>query len=184
VRDPQSGCVAIKPSGVRYEDLSPENMVILDLAGKVIEGDLKPSSDTASHLYIYRHRSAINSVVHTHSTYATAFAALGRPIPVVLTSMGDEFGGPIPCGGFALIGSEAIGQLVLASIGDSPAVLLKNHGAFTIGKTGEAAVKTAVMLEDAARTVWAAMLLGQPDVIPAEDVARLHKRYTTIYGQS
>jgi L-ribulose-5-phosphate 4-epimerase len=183
VRDPAAGVVAIKPSGIRYEDLSPENMVIVDLDGAVVEGDLKPSSDTATHLYIYRHRPDVNGVVHTHSTYATAFAALGRPIPIVLTSMGDEFGGPVPCGGFALIGSEAIGEVVIEAIGDSPAVLLKNHGVFTIGKNGEAAVKSAVMLEDAARTVWAALLLGQPDVIPEEDVARLHKRYTTVYGQ-
>ena len=183
VRDPAAGVVAIKPSGIRYEDLSPENMVIVDLDGAVVEGDLKPSSDTATHLYIYRYRPEVNGVVHTHSTYATAFAALGRPIPIVLTSMGDEFGGPIPCGGFALIGSEAIGKVVIEAIGDSPAVLLKNHGAFTIGKNGEAAVKSAVMLEDAARTVWAALLLGQPDVIPNEDVARLHKRYTSVYGQ-
>lgn len=183
VRDPVAGVVAIKPSGIRYEDLSPENMVIVDLDGAVVEGDLKPSSDTATHLYIYRYRPEVNGVVHTHSTYATAFAALGRPIPIVLTSMGDEFGGPIPCGGFALIGSEAIGKVVIEAIGDSPAVLLKNHGAFTIGKNGEAAVKSAVMLEDAARTVWAALLLGQPDVIPNEDVARLHKRYTSVYGQ-
>jgi L-ribulose-5-phosphate 4-epimerase len=183
VRDPASGVAAIKPSGIRYADLTPENMVILDLDGAVVEGDFKPSSDTATHLYIYRHRPEINGVVHTHSTYATAFAALGRPIPIVLTSMGDEFGGPIPCGGFALIGSEAIGKVVIEAIGDSPAVLLKNHGAFTIGKNGESAVKSAVMLEDAARTVWAALLLGQPDIIPAEDVARLHKRYTTVYGQ-
>jgi L-ribulose-5-phosphate 4-epimerase len=183
VRDPAAGVVAIKPSGIRYEDLSPENMVIVDLDGAVVEGDLKPSSDTATHLYIYRHRPDVNGVVHTHSTYATAFAALGRPIPIVLTSMGDEFGGLVPCGGFALIGSEAIGEVVIEAIGDSPAVLLKNHGVFTIGKNGEAAVKSAVMLEDAAHTVWVALLLGQPDVIPDEDVARLHKRYTTVYGQ-
>jgi L-ribulose-5-phosphate 4-epimerase len=183
VRDPQSGYVAIKPSGVRYEDLAPENMVIVDLDGTVIEGELSPSSDTSSHLYIYRRRDDVNGVVHTHSTYATAFAALGRPIPVVLTSMGDEFGCPIPCGGFALIGGEAIGEVVVSSIGDSPAVLLKNHGVFTIGKTGEAAVKTAVMLEDAARTVWVAMQMGKPDEISPADVAKLHKRYTTIYGQ-
>jgi L-ribulose-5-phosphate 4-epimerase len=183
VRDPNSGYVAIKPSGVRYEDLTPDIMVIVDLDGKVIEGELSPSSDTASHLYIYRHRADVNGVVHTHSTYATAFAALGKPIPIVLTSMGDEFGGAIPCGGFALIGGEAIGEVVVKSIGDSPAVLLKNHGAFTIGKSGEAAVKTAAMLEDAARTVWVAIQMGKPDEITPEDVAKLHKRYTTVYGQ-
>ena len=183
VRDAQSGFVAIKPSGVRYEDLTPENMVIVDLDGKVIEGELSPSSDTSSHLYIYRRRADVMGVVHTHSTYATAFAALGRPIPVVLTSMGDEFGCTIPCGGFALIGGEAIGEVVVNSIGDSPAVLLKNHGVFTIGPTGEAAVKTAVMLEDAARTVWVAIQMGKPDEISPADVAKLHKRYTTVYGQ-
>ena len=182
-RDPQTGYVAIKPSGVRYEDMRPEHMVILDLDGQRVEGDLKPSSDTASHLYIYRHRPDVNGVVHTHSPYATAFAAVGRPIPVYLTAMGDEFGGPIPCGGFALIGSEAIGKVVVESIGDSRAVLLKNHGVFTIGPSAEAAVKAAVMVEDVAHTVWLALQIGQPDEISPEDVDKLHHRYTHVYGQ-
>ncbi len=183
LRDPESSLVVIKPSGVRYRDLRPEQMVVVDLEGRVIEGDLKPSSDTASHLYIYRHRPDVGGVVHTHSPYATAFAALGRPIPVYLTAIADEFGGPIPCGGFALIGGEEIGQVVVESIGDGPAVLLKNHGVFTVGRTAEAAVKAAVMTEDNARTVWLALQLGQPGEIPAEDVARLHRRYTQVYGQ-
>jgi L-ribulose-5-phosphate 4-epimerase len=183
VRDPESGYVVIKPSGVRYEVLKPEQMVIVDLESNIIEGDLKPSSDTASHLYIYRHRPDVNGIVHTHSPYATAFAAVGKPIPVYLTAMADEFGGPIPCGGFALIGSEAIGQVVLEAIGDSPAVLLKNHGVFTVGPTAEAAVKAAVMTEDVARTVWLALQIGQPDEIAPEDVAKLHYRYTHVYGQ-
>ena len=182
-RDPATGYVVIKPSGLRYEALRPEHMVILDLDGKRVEGDLKPSSDTASHLYIYRHRPDINGVVHTHSPYATAFAAMGKPIPVYLTAMGDEFGGPIPCGGFALIGSEAIGQVVVESIGDSPAVLLKNHGVFTVGPSAEAAVKAAVMVEDVAHTVWIALQMGQPDEITPENVAKLHHRYTHEYGQ-
>ncbi|MBN1309990.1 MAG: L-ribulose-5-phosphate 4-epimerase [Anaerolineae bacterium] len=182
-RDPESGLVAIKPSGVRYEDLRPEHIVVVNLDGEVVEGDLKPSSDTASHLYIYRHRADVGSVVHTHSPYASAFAAVGRPIPVVLTAIADEFGGPIPCGGFALIGDEAIGKVVVESIGKSTAVLLKNHGVFTIGKDAKAAVKAAVMTEDNAKTVWLAMQLGTPDEIPAEDVARLHDRYTHVYGQ-
>ena len=182
-RDPETGLVAIKPSGIRYEHLRPEHMVIVDLDGTVIEGDLKPSSDTASHLYIYRRRLDVNGIVHTHSTYATAFAALGRPIPVYLTAMADEFGGPVPCGGFALIGSEAIGKVVLESIGHSPAVLLKNHGVFTVGSTPEKAVKAAVMVEDVARTVWVALQIGQPDEIPAAEVAKLHDRYTNVYGQ-
>jgi L-ribulose-5-phosphate 4-epimerase len=127
-RDPETGLVAIKPSGVRYEDLRPEHMIVVDLDGKIVEGTLSPSSDTASHLYIYRHRPDVGGVVHTHSAYATAFAALGRPIPVYLTAMADEFGGPIPCGGFALIGGEEIGKVVVESIGSSVACLLKNHG--------------------------------------------------------
>ncbi|MGC8781384.1 MAG: L-ribulose-5-phosphate 4-epimerase [Anaerolineae bacterium] len=182
-RDPESGLVAIKPSGVRYEELRPEHMVIVDLDGRIVEGDLKPSSDTASHLYIYRHRPDVGGIVHTHSPYATAFAALGRPIPCVLTAMADEFGGPIPCGGFALIGGEEIGQVVVESIGRSVACLLKNHGVFTIGKDAEAAVKAAVMTEDVARTVWLALQLGQPEEIAADDVAKLHHRYTHVYGQ-
>jgi len=182
-RDPETGYVGIKPSGVRYKDLQPEHMVIVDLKGKVIEGDLKPSSDTASHLYIYRHRPDVNGIVHTHSPYATAFAALGRPIPVYLTALADEFGGPIPCGGFALIGGEDIGRVVVESIGDSRAVLLKNHGVFTVGPTAKAAVKAAVMTEDLAHTVWIALQLGQPDEIAPEDVAKLHQRYTRVYGQ-
>jgi L-ribulose-5-phosphate 4-epimerase len=182
-RDPQSGLVLIKPSGIRYEDLRPEHHVVIDLQGRVVEGKLKPSSDTASHLYIYRNRPDVNGVVHTHSPYATAFAALGKPIPVYLTAMGDEFGCPIPCAGFALIGDEEIGRQVVEHIGKSPAVLLKQHGVFTVGPTAEAAVKAAVMVEDTAFTVWLALQMGQPEEIPSEAVERLHRRYTTVYGQ-
>ncbi len=182
-RDPASGYVVIKPSGVRYDDLRPESMVVVDLEGDRIEGELSPSSDTASHLYIYRHRPEVFGIVHTHSPYATAFAALGRPIPVYLTAHADEFGGPIPCGGFALIGGQEIGQVVVQSIGSSPAVLLKNHGVFTIGKNAEAAVKAAVMVEDVARTTWLALQLGTPEEIAPADVAQLHQRYTHVYGQ-
>ena len=182
-RDRETDYVAIKPSGVRYEDLRPEHMVVVDLDGRRVEGTLKPSSDTASHLYIYRHRPDVFGVAHTHSPYATAFAALGRPIPVYLTAIADEFGGPIPCGGFALIGGEEIGRVVVESIGDSPAVLLKNHGIFTVGPSGEAAVKAAVMVEDVARTVYLALQLGTPETIPDEAVYKLRRRYTTEYGQ-
>jgi len=183
LRDPESGLVIIKPSGVRYEVLQPEQMVVLDLDGKIVDGTLSPSSDTASHLYIYRQRPDIFGIVHTHSTYATAFAAVGKPIPVYLTAQADEFGGPIPCAGFALIGGEEIGRLVVETIGDSPAVLLKNHGVFTIGDSAEAAVKAAVMVEDVARTVWLSLQLGKPEEIPAEAVAKLRTRYRDVYGQ-
>jgi L-ribulose-5-phosphate 4-epimerase len=183
VRDPDSGLVAIKPSGVRYEDLTAESMVVVDLDGTIVEGALKPSSDVASHLYVYRHRPDVNGVVHTHSRYATAFAAVGRSIPVYLTAQADEFGGEIPCAGFAFIGDDSIGALVVDGIGRSPAILLKNHGVFTIGPSAVAAVKAAVMVEDIAATVWAALQIGTPDVLDDEAVARLHRRYTTVYGQ-
>ena len=182
-RDPESGLVVIKPSGVRYEDLTADTLVVLDLDGRIVEGTHRPSSDTASHLYIYRHRPDVNGVVHTHSRYATAFAAVGRSIPVYLTAQADEFGGEIPCAGFAFIGDEAIGALVVETIGRSTAVLLKNHGVFTVGASASAAVKAAVMTEDVAATVWAALQIGQPEVLPDDVVARLHERYTTQYGQ-
>lgn len=182
-RDRKTGLVVIKPSGVRYEVLRPEDHVVVNLDGDVVEGELKPSSDTASHLYIYRHREEINGVVHTHSPYATAFAAVGKPIPCCLTAIADEFGGPIPCAGFALIGSEAIGEQVVEHIGSSRAVLLKQHGVFTIGETATAAVKTAVMVEDVAKAVWLAMQIGEVMDIDSEATEKLHARYTHVYGQ-
>lgn len=182
-RDPESGCVVIKPSGVMYPDLTPDKMVVLDLDGNIMEGTLKPSSDTATHLYIYRQRSDVNGIVHTHSSFATAFAAVGKSIPPVLTAICDEFGGEIPVGGYAPIGDEAIGIEIIRSIGASPAILMQNHGVFTVGKSVKAAVKAAVMVEDAARTVYYAMQLGVPVPIPDEMVARLHKRYLEEYGQ-
>ncbi len=182
-RDPESGLVAIKPSGVPYGELTAESMVVVDLDGNVVEGQYAPSSDTASHLYIYRHRSDVNGVVHTHSRHATAFAAVGREIPVYLTAQADEFGCAIPCAGFAFIGDDSIGRLVVDTIGASTAVLLKNHGVFTIGRDARAAVKAAVMVEDIAATVLMALQLGQPDELPPDAVARLHDRYMNVYGQ-
>jgi L-ribulose-5-phosphate 4-epimerase len=184
-RDPQTGLVVIKPSGVRFDDLTPENMVVVDEQGQVVEGSYKPSSDTASHCYIYRHMPHVNGVVHTHSRFATAFAVLGRPIPCVTTAMGDEFGGPIPCGGFALIGGEEIGAVVVQTLAGhrSPACLLQSHGVFATGPTAEKAVQAAVMTEDNAAIVWTALQIGSPIPIADEDIARLNYRYQNIYGQ-
>ena len=183
-RDFGTGYVVIKPSGVRYEDLRPEDMVVVNLDGEIVEGHLKPSVDTSTHLYVYKHMPEVGGIVHTHSPYATAFAALGRPIPVYLTAMADEFGGPIPIGRYAKIGGEEIGQVIVESIGKSPAILMKNHGVFTIGPTPSAALKAAVMAEDVARTVHLALQLGQPDEIPAEEVERAHRQYVEKYGQA
>jgi L-ribulose-5-phosphate 4-epimerase len=182
-RDSTSGLVVIKPSGVPYEDLSPETMVVVGPQGEVVEGDLKPSSDVHAHLYIYRHRPDVGGVVHTHSTFATAFAALGRPIPPVLTAICDEFGGAIPCGAYAPVGGDEIGREVIKTIGRSPAILMRNHGVFAIGPTPEAALKAAVMAEDAAKTVFHALLLGQPEELPPEEIERAHRIYLEEYGQ-
>ena len=184
-RDPESGLVVIKPSGVKFPDLTPENMVVVSIEGDVVEGDYKPSSDTASHCLIYREMPHVNGVVHTHSRYATAFSVLGRSIPCVTTAMADEFGGEIPCGGFCLIGGEEIGRIVVDTLRDSrsPACLLQNHGVFTVGKNTDEAVKAAIMTEENAAIVWMAMQIGTPLTIAQSDIERLHHRYQTVYGQ-
>ena len=181
-RDPDTGLVVIKPSGVRYEHLTPDDMVIVDMDANVVEGKLAYSSDTLTHLYIYKHRPDVFGVCHTHSTFATAFAAIGKPIPCFLTGMADEFGGEIPLGGFELIGSEAIGKEVLRVIGSSKAVIMQNHGVFTVGKNAEAAVKAAVMAEDAARTSFYTLQLGTPIPLSPDDIAKLYDRYSNVYG--
>lgn len=182
-RDPETGYVAIKPSGVLYENLTAEKIVIVDLDGNIVEGEMKPSVDTAAHLYVYRHMPRVQGVVHTHSNYATAFAALGRPIPCYLTAMADEFGGEIPCGGYAPVGGDEIGKEIVKCIGDFSAVLLKNHGVFTVGPNPSSALKAAVMVEDVAKTVFLALLLGKPEEIPPEEILRAHRRYIEKYGQ-
>jgi len=175
----------IKPSGVSYRDLQPSMMVICDLDGNVIEGDLAPSSDTAAHAYVYKHMQNINGVVHTHSNYATAWAAIQQDIPCALTAMADEFGGDIPLGPFALIGNDDIGKGIVETLTGhrSPAVLMKNHGVFTIGKDAQAAVKAAVMCEDVAKTMWIAQSLGRIKRIDQQSIDSLYSRYQNVYGQ-
>ncbi len=184
-RDSQSHRMVIKPSGLLFDELTPENMVVTDMEGGVLEGALKPSSDTATHAYIYRHMPDVGGIVHTHSPYATAWAANAKEIPCVLTAMADEFGGPIPCGGFALIGGEEIGHEVVRVLTGhrSPAIILQNHGVFALGKTPKEAVKAAVMCEDVARTVFLALQLGDVRPIAPADIDKLHQRYTNVYGQ-
>lgn len=182
-RDEASGLVVIKPSGVAYEDMTPDDMVVVHLDGHVVEGTFKPSVDTATHLYIYRHRPDIHGVVHTHSNYATSFAAVGQPVPVVLTAIADEFGGPIPVGPYVSIGDDGIGRAIVEHIGHSPSILMKQHGIFALGPTPEAALKAAVMTEDVAKTVHLAWQIGRPDTIPQEEVLRGHRQYMTHYGQ-
>jgi L-ribulose-5-phosphate 4-epimerase len=177
--------MVIKPSGVLYDDLTPSSMVVCDLFGSRVEGDLEPSSDAATHGYIYRALPSVGGVAHTHSAYATAWAAVGEPIPCVLTAMADEFGGPIPVGPFALIGDEEIGRGVVETLAGtrSPAVLMRSHGVFTVGAGPREAIKAAVMCEDVARTVHLARSLGEVTSIGDDDVEALHDRYQNVYGQ-
>lgn len=185
-RLPDGKSFIIKPSGVKYSDLTSEMLVICDLDGNVIEGKLSPSSDTATHAYIYRQMSEVGGVAHTHSNYASAWSVIQSPIPCVLTAMADEFGGPIPLGPFALIGGEAIGKGVVETLRGhrSNAVIMKNHGVFTIGKNGDAAVKSAVMCEDLAKTTWIARTMGIIQEIDQSDIDQLFARYQNVYGQT
>jgi L-ribulose-5-phosphate 4-epimerase len=179
----------IKPSGVSYDDLAPANMILCDLDGNVVPGSegsgLSPSSDTAAHAYVYRNMPQVGGVVHTHSTYATAWAARGEPVPCVITGMADEFGGEIPVGPFAVIGDDSIGRGIVSTLSGhrSRAVLMRNHGVFTIGKDARDAVKAAVMTEDVARTVHIARQIGQPIPIAPETIDALFDRYQNVYGQ-
>jgi L-ribulose-5-phosphate 4-epimerase len=184
-RVPGADLLVIKPSGVRYHEISPDHMVVTDLEGKLVEGDHQPSSDTAAHAYVYQHMPEVGGVVHTHSTYATAWSVRGEPVPCVLTMIADEFGGEIPVGPFALIGDDSIGRGIVETLRGhrSPAVLMRNHGVFTIGKDAGAAVKAAVMCEDVARTVHIARQLGEPLPIPQPDIDSLYDRYQNVYGQ-
>lgn len=184
-RVPDSRLMIIKPSGLEYEALTPQSMVAVNIDDLTTEDDLKPSSDTATHAYIYQQMPEIGGIVHTHSPYATAWSTSGSDLPCILTAMADEFGGPIPCAGFAPIGGPEIGREVVRALSNhrSPAVLLQSHGVFAIGPTPRDAVKAAIMCEDTARTVFLARQLGEPHTISPEDIDRLHHRYVTSYGQ-
>lgn len=175
----------IKPSGVSYDELTPESMVVCNTDGELIDGDRSPSSDTAAHAYVYKHMNEVGGIVHTHSTYACAWAAIGEDVPCVLTMMADEFGGPVPIGPFAIIGDDSIGRGIVDTLKDSrsPAVLMQNHGPFTIGKDAKAAVKAAVMVEEVAKAAYLARTMGTPIPVPQDAIDSLYDRYQNVYGQ-
>ena len=175
----------IKPSGVDYDRLTPESMILCDLDGNVIAGDHKPSSDTAAHAYVYREMPEVGGVVHTHSNYACGFAAVGRPIPCILTAIADEFGGDIPVGPFAIIGDDSIGRGIVETLRGhrSAAVLMRQHGVFTIGKDARSALKAAIMCEDNAKSAAIALSLGEPERLPQSAIDSLFNRYQNVYGQ-
>jgi L-ribulose-5-phosphate 4-epimerase len=180
------GGFLIKPSGISYDELTADSMVLCDLDGNLVEGDHTPSSDTAAHAYVYRHMPEVGGQVHTHSNYACGFAAAGKPIPCILTAMADEFGDDIPLGPFAVIGDESIGRGIVQTLAGhrSKAVLMRQHGVFTIGGDAKQALKTAIMCEDNAKSAFIAMQLGQPERLPQDAIDSLFNRYQNVYGQS
>jgi L-ribulose-5-phosphate 4-epimerase len=184
-RVPGEELMVIKASGIPYDELTPEAIVVCDLHGALVDGELTPSSDAATHGYIYRELDQVGGIAHTHSAYATAWAARGEAIPCVLTAMADEFGGEIPIAPFARIGDEEIGRAVVETLAShrSSAVLLRGHGVFTLGPGPRAAIKAAVMCEDVARTVHLARALGDPIPLAGEDIDALYDRYQNVYGQ-
>lgn len=182
-RDPETNLIVIKPSGYPFHKLQPEHMVVVDLDGNVVEGDLAPSVDTASHLYVYRERPDIGGIIHTHSPYATSFAARGETLPVCLTTLAMEFGGKVPVSDFAVIGGEDVGREIVDKIGNSPAILMRNHGVFTVGKNVGAALKAAIMLEEASQTVHYALLRGPVEELPDDVIEEAYKFYQEKYGQ-
>ena len=181
-RDPKSGLIVIKPTGFRYDKLTPSNLIVMDLDGKVVEGDLRPSSDTETHLYIYKRRLDIHGIVHTHSPFAGIFAVLGKPIPPVMTSAA-LLGGEIPIGGYAPVGGEDIGSEIMAKLGNCSAIVMQNHGVYTFGSTVWKATVAAVEVEDVAKIAHYAMLHGNPIVLSQEQVKEFQEIYANFYGQ-
>jgi L-ribulose-5-phosphate 4-epimerase len=181
-RDPETGLVVIKPSGYSYEEMIAEDMVVVDMDGRVVDGKRTPSVDTATHLYVYRHRPDVLGIAHTHSPYATTFAALGEPIPACLTATG-MLGGEIPLGGYVPIGGEAIGEEIVRKIGKSLAIIMQNHGVFTIGSSPRLATKIAVEVEEIAHITYMALLRGKPVMLTADQVAEMDYLYRELYGQ-
>lgn len=182
-RDPETNLVVIKPSGVNFDDMTPEDLVVVDLDGNVVEGSLRPSVDTGSHLYVYRHRDDIHGIVHTHSRFATTFAIRGESIPVHTTTAAALFGGVIPVSDFATIGEEDIGREIVEKIGEGQVILMRNHGVFTVGKDLGEALKNAVYVEETAEVVYYARLLGPIDSLSDKDIRDAREMYLTSYGQ-
>jgi L-ribulose-5-phosphate 4-epimerase len=181
-RDPETGLVVIKPSGVNFEELTPAHMVVVNLEGEALEGEHKPSTDTDTHLYVYKYRPDVFGMVHTHSPYASTFAVLGQPIPACLTACA-MLGGEIPLGGYAPIGGEQIGQEIIDKIGGAKAIIMQNHGVFTIGASAQEATKMAVEVEEIAKITHMAMQRGEPIQLTKEQVDYMKDLYQNRYGQ-
>ncbi len=179
----ETGHVIIKPSGVQFEELTPENMVVTDMEGHVVEGDYKPSVDLGIHLYIYQHRADIGGICHTHAPYCSSFALLGQDLPAATTPIAHLLGHDVRCTEYVRPGFVETGRAIIDTIGDGYAVLVKKHGPFTVGPTPTYAVKVAVYLEEAAKTIHLAMLRGEVERFSPGELERSFNFYKTEYGQ-
>lgn len=183
-RDPDTGLIVIKPSGIPFQHLTKESLVVVDLDGTVVEGDLKPSVDLGVHLYVYRRRDDVMGMCHTHSPYATSFAARGESIPATLTPLTHLIGGGVPCSRYATPGADDTGAAVMEVAGDTGmATLVDRHGVFTMGRSASESVKVALHVEEAAMTIRMAMLSGPVTEMDPEEIERCAAWYRGNYGQ-
>ncbi len=183
-RDPDTGLIVIKSSGVKFADMTPDSMVVVDLDGSIVEGSMKPSVDTGIHLYIYRHRHDVFGIAHTHSPYATSFAARGESIPAILTPITHLLGRDVPCTNYVRPGEIETGQAIVDTAGGGMAVLVRAHGVFTMGASATAATSLALYLEEAAKTTHLALLRGDVEALPPEEIKRSYQWFRRNYGQS
>lgn len=180
--DRAAGKVAISPSGIEYFDLQPQDVVITDLDGHVLDGQYKPSSELGFHLALYRQRPDVNAVLHTHSVYATTMACLGWEIPAVHYLVGFS-GHKVPLAPYATFGTPELARNVAAGIGDYNAVLLANHGLVAVGSDLGRAFNTAEEIELVARIYYQTKSVGNPVILPEEEMERVLEKFAT-YGQS
>lgn len=191
-RDTGTGYIVIKPSGVSYSDMKAEDMVVLDPEGNVVEGKYRPSTDTPTHLILYRNYPGINGAVHTHSTFATSWAQSGRSIPAFGTTHADHYHGAVPCTRRLTSGEISenyelnTGKVIVETLGsvdplELPSALVHSHGPFCWGETPEKAVINAIALEEIAKMAFNTVLLGRTN--PVEE-ALLEKHFTRKHGKN
>lgn len=182
-RSPSAAQILVTPSGVDYDRLRPEDLVVVDLDGREPTAGLVPSVDTPSHVAIYRARRDVNGVVHTHSPYATAFASVGAPIPPLLLEAAGYLGGAVPVMEYSPPGSPDGPARMVAALGERRAVMLPNHGVMAVGETLPKAFHAATSVEEGARVAWIARQLGQPRIVPDDDVTWMNDFIHRRYGQ-
>lgn len=183
IKDQETGLVYIKPSGMPYETIEPEDIVVLDAAGRVVYGRRKPSVEFHLHLAILNARPDLGAVLHTHPLYSSVFGVLHEEIPAISEDFAQLIGERAPCSVYALPGTEELARNVVAALGSGMVVLLPNHGAVCVGKNLAEAMNVAAVLEKTAHIYLLARSIGTPRAIDARDVALMQKFMRNEYGQ-